>query len=29
MDEINAAVQAYVACPQRYVKWISKIRGLL
>jgi len=21
--------QAYVACPLRYVKWISKIRGLL
>src|SRR3954452_5449158 len=29
VDEINAAAQAYVACPPRYVKWISKILGLL
>ena len=28
-DEINAEIQAYVACPPRYVIWISKIRGLM
>jgi len=28
-NEINAEIQAYVAGPPRYVKWISKIRGVL